>query len=324
MQLLNNYVMNEDEASLYEVEQLSKSLIKHNYSPEEIINLHRRALFELFPNIDHKHKLAMYFLIEAITYYGVAYQEVTTLRDSQDALKSEIAVAASMQASLLSTTIPCDESLDIGIKSVPASQMNGDYYHFFEGNDHSIGLVIADVVGKGVPAALCMSMIKYSLDSFPNELMYPKNILKNLNRVVERNVDASMFITMLCATYQPQINMFTYASAGHEPGFYFDGQTQTFNDLETKGLILGVLPHSTYKEYKIQFRKGDMLVLLTDGVTESKRDNEFIEREYLIQVIERFIHLPAQQMVNEVYRHFERLQDFELRDDFTLMILKHV
>src|SRR5690625_7867329 len=95
MQLLNNYVMNEDEASLYEVEQLSKSLIKHNYSPEEIINLHRRALFELFPNIDHKHKLAMYFLIEAITYYGVAYQEVTTLRDSQDALKSEIAVAAS-------------------------------------------------------------------------------------------------------------------------------------------------------------------------------------------------------------------------------------
>jgi len=324
MQLLNNYINNQDEASLYEVEQISKSLIKHKFFPEEIVSLHSRALFELFPNIDVPYKISMYFLLEAISYYGVAYKEIEALRASQNALKSEIAIAATMQESLLSTTIPCDKFIDIGVKSVPAEQMNGDYYHFFDGKDDSIGLVVADVVGKGVPAALCMSMIKYSLDSFPEHMMYPKKILKSLNRVVERNVDASMFITMLCATYQPETKIFTYATAGHEPGFYYDARTKTFKDMRTKGLILGVLPNTTYEQFNIRFNKGDMIVLLTDGVTESKYNDEFIEREYLTEVIEQVIHLPAQQIVNEVYRHFERLQDFKLRDDFTLMILKHV
>lgn len=324
MKLLNSYINQQDEASLYEIEQMSKAFIENKFLPEEIVNMHIQALFKLFPNIDDKYKLAMHFLLEAISYYGVAFNEVASLRDSQDALKSEIAVAASMQESLLSTTIPCEQLLDIGVKSVPASQMNGDYYHFFEGKDDTVGLLIADVVGKGVPAALCMSMIKYSLDSFPEQMMYPEKILKSLNRVVERNVDDSMFITMLCATYKLDTNMFTYASAGHEPGFYYEAQTKTFKDLQTRGLLLGVLPHSTYKEFKIQLKKGDMIILLTDGVTESKRRDEFIERQYLIKVFEQFIHLPAQQMVNEVYRHFERLQDFELQDDFTLIILKHV
>lgn len=324
MRLLNNYIQHQDEASLYEVEQISKALIENKYLPEEIVDLHIQAMFKLFPSINHQFKLAMHFLLEAITYYGVAYNEVESLRDTQDALKSEIAVAATMQDSLLSTTIPCEQLLDIGVKSVPAAQMNGDYYHFFEAQNDTVGLLIADVVGKGVPAALCMSMIKYSLDSFPENMMYPAKILKSLNRVVERNVDDSMFITMLCATYDPKTHRFTYATAGHEPGFYYDAKTNKFEDLQTKGMLLGVLPHSTYEEYEIQLDKGDMIILLTDGVTESKRKDDFIEREYLIKVFKQFIHLPAQQMVNEVYRHFERLQDFELQDDFTLIILKYV
>jgi len=165
--LLKDYIEHNNETSLYKVEQLSKSFIQKRYSPEEIINLHSQALTSLFPHFDKKQKSAMNFLLQAITYYGVAYQEVQSLRDTQDALKSEIALAASVQQSLLSTNIPCEQLIDIGVISVPASQMNGDYYHFFEGKDGSIGIVVADVVGKGIPAALCMSMIKYALDSFP-------------------------------------------------------------------------------------------------------------------------------------------------------------
>src|SRR5690625_6002661 len=76
-----------------------------------------------------------------------------------------------------------------------------------------------------------------------------------------------MFITMLCATYQPETKIFTYATAGHEPGFYYDARTKTFKDMRTKGLILGVLPNTTYEQFNIRFNKGDMIVLRSEEHT---------------------------------------------------------
>src|SRR5699024_5073946 len=87
---------------------------------------------------------------------------------------------------------------------VPLHQMNGDYYHFITGNDGSMGVAIADVIGKGVPAALSMSMIKYAMDSFDEEIMSPSAILRNLNAVVERNVASNMFITMFYGHFLPE------------------------------------------------------------------------------------------------------------------------
>src|SRR5690625_7405240 len=101
----------------------------------------------------------------------------------------------------------------IGVIIIPAHQMNGDYYHFIKEENGSIGIAIADVKGKGVPAALCMSMIKYSMDSFPDKSMTPSRILNSLNRVVERNVDPSMFITMFYTQLLPKEDKMIYSSA---------------------------------------------------------------------------------------------------------------
>src|SRR5690625_7168601 len=98
----------------------------------------------------------MQFLLETMIAYGLAYQEFQVLREEQLKLKSEISVAASMQDTFLATTKPKIEGIDIGVISVPAEQMNGDYHHFVKGKDGSLGVAIADVIGKGVPAALCM------------------------------------------------------------------------------------------------------------------------------------------------------------------------
>ncbi|UJL47050.1 PP2C family protein-serine/threonine phosphatase [Virgibacillus sp. NKC19-16] len=320
--LLKHYIETRDEQSLYGVEQVSKSFISNNILPEEIINLHIQALSDIYPNLSEEFQHSMDFLLEAMISYGLAHQEFQVLREEQMTMKSEISVAASMQDSLLHTTKPEIDGLDIGVISVPAHQMNGDYHHFIKGKDGSIGITIADVIGKGIPAALCMSMIKYSMESYPEESMYPKAILKNLNRVVERNVDASMFITMLHAQYLPTENTLQYASAGHEPGFFYNSETKVFEEITAKGLLLGVLPDTDYKQYERKLHKGDMVVLLTDGVTESKDGERFIEREEVLDVISQYAHLPAQEMVNRVYKHFERMQDFQLRDDFTLLILK--
>ncbi|RDW17177.1 phosphoserine phosphatase [Oceanobacillus arenosus] len=320
--LLKKYIVTQDEQSLYGVELVSKSFIKNNILPEEIISLHIQALGELYPDINLDVKHSMDFLLEAMISYGLALQEVQILREEQFALKSEISVAASMQDTLLGTTIPDVSGLDIGVISIPANQLNGDYHHFVKGNDGSIGIAMADVIGKGIPAALCMSMIKYAIDSYPEDKMSPKMILKNLNRVVERNVDPSMFITMIYSQYLPSESKLMYASAGHEPGFYYNAAKGTFEEIETEGLILGVLPDTDYKQYELEIHDQDMVIFLTDGVTECRDGERFIETEEVLNVITEYIHLPAQELVTNVYKHFERLQNFQLRDDFTLLILR--
>src|SRR5699024_11499251 len=98
----------------------------------------------------------MNFLLETIIDYTMPNQETQVLRNKQHALESAISVAAGMQNTLLGTKKPQIEGYDIGVISVPAHQMNGDYYHFVKGRDRSVGIAVADVKGKGVPAALCM------------------------------------------------------------------------------------------------------------------------------------------------------------------------
>lgn len=320
--LLRNYIEQCDEGALYKTELISKLFIKRNILPEEIVELHNQSLQELYPNEFEEINLSMKFLLEIMTSYGLAHQELQVLQEEQLKLKSEISVAANMQKTLLATKKPNITSLDIGAISVPAEQMNGDYYHFTEGQDGSLGIAIADVIGKGVPAALCMSMIKYAMDSFPELSMRPQAILRTLNRIVERDVDPSIFITMFYGQYQPHNSTFQFGSAGHEPGFHYDAAKDTFYEIQTKGLVLGVLPETSYQQYEFQVQKGDMIILLTDGVTECRQGERFIEVEEILAQIRQHADLSAQEIVNQVYKYFERLQNFQLKDDFTLIVIR--
>ncbi|MBU7596030.1 PP2C family protein-serine/threonine phosphatase [Metabacillus halosaccharovorans] len=322
-ELLRNYLNEQTETALYQGQKFSRKTIEHQIPPEEIISTHRKVLQELFPGIQKDVLASLDFLLEVMMGYGLAYQEHQSLRDQQLEIRSEIQIAANVQQTLLETTVPCIHSLDIGAISVPAKQMNGDYHHFVQ-DDQGISIAVADVIGKGIPAALCMSMIKYAMDSFPESRKNPNQILENLNRVVERNVDPSMFITMFYGMYNIEDHTFTYASAGHEPGFYFKADTQTFEDLDAKGLVLGIDQNYRYLQYQSKVEPGDMIVLLSDGVTESRTDEGFVERSAITELINRYKDLSAQEMVDKIYRHFEKMQDFQLRDDFTLIIMKRM
>ncbi|HZH58932.1 MAG TPA: PP2C family protein-serine/threonine phosphatase [Metabacillus sp.] len=322
-ELLRNYLKEQTETALYQGQKFSRKTIEHQIPPEEIISTHRKVLQELFPDIQKDVLSSFDFLLEVMMGYGLAYQEHQSLRDQQLEIRSEIQIAANVQQTLLETSIPCVDSLDIGAISVPAKQMNGDYHHFVH-DDQGISIAVADVIGKGIPAALCMSMIKYAMDSFPESRKNPNQILENLNRVVERNVDPSMFITMFYGMYNIKDHVFTYASAGHEPGFYFKAATQTFEDLDAKGLVLGIDQNYQYQQYQKKVESGDMIVLLSDGVTESRTDEGFVERTAITDLISQYKNLSCQEIVDKIYRHFEKMQDFQLRDDFTLIIMKRM
>jgi phosphoserine phosphatase RsbU/P len=321
-QILKNYLKEKDENALYLGQKFSRKAIEHTIPPEEMINLHRNTIKEIFPNLPKEYIDSFDFLLEVMIGYGLAYQEHQSLRFQQQELKSEIEIAASVQKSLLETTIPSVECLDIGAISVPSKQMNGDYFHFVSDESRNISVAIADVIGKGIPAALCMSMIKYAMDSLPDFRISPSGVLENLNRVVEQNVDMGMFITMLYGLYKTDDHIFTYSSAGHEPGFFYNKEKDDFIDMKTRGLVLGVDRRTKYRHFELKLNIGDMIILLSDGVTECRINDEFIEREEITAYIRKYYHLPAQEIVENVYQELERLQNFELRDDFTFIILK--
>lgn len=321
-EILENYIKSQSEQVLYQGQKFSRKSIEHKISPEEIISLHKMLMVDIYPDLPEEIIHSYDILLEVMIGYGLAYREHQSLRHKQQELRTEIEIAANVQQTLLGTKIPSVKHLDIGAISVPAKHMNGDYYHFVQDENDNISIAIADVIGKGIPAALCMSMIKYAMDSLPGGKYEPNEVLENLNRVVEQNVDPSMFITMFFGMYNTDNHSFTYSSAGHEPGFYYNAAKGEFTEIIAKGLLLGVDKKTKYSQYEKKVNPGDMIILLSDGVTECRSDEGFLEKEMLIMKIKKYIHLSAQEIVHNIYKDLEKLQHFQLRDDFTLIILK--
>lgn len=320
--LLFDYLQTKNEHSLYAAQQFSKKIIENNISPEGMASIHSSVLKELLPDLPKEVFESFDYLVEVMVGYGMAYREHKSLIDRQQEIESELEVAATMQQTFLPKSIPTIESVDMGIISVPASKVSGDYYHYVQDDNGCIGLAIADIIGKGIPAALCMSMIKYAMDSLPEQRLQPGALLESLNRVVEQNIDSNMFITMIYGSYDPREHDFYYSSAGHEPGFYYNANENKFYELETKGLVLGVTRETRFHEYHKKLESGDFIVLLSDGVTECRVGDRFIEREEITELIQQSIHLSSQEIVDHVYNELIKFQDFQLKDDFTLMILR--
>ncbi len=304
------------------VVRLKEKIIENNISPDVLVNWHKSMLVELFPDTRLEILDSLDFLLNIMEEYRKVFREAQNLRHLQQELRTEIEIAANVQNTLLETTIPIIPQLEIGAISVPARYMNGDYYHFVQDENGCIGFGIADVIGKGIPAALCMSMIKYAMDSIHEDHHLPSGVLRALNRVVEQNVDDSMFISMFYGLYNPFTQKLTYSSAGHEPGIYYDAQKESFEELYAKGLLLGINKNTDYIQLEKQVQIGDMIILFSDGVTECRTEKGFIERSYLIECIKEHIDLHPQNIVLNVFKHLEELQHFQLRDDFTLVILK--
>ncbi|OIJ15099.1 phosphoserine phosphatase [Anaerobacillus alkalilacustris] len=320
--IIEKYLKTGSQCSFHEARKFSVDITKRNVSPEDMVSLHVSVIKELLPNLPKEVVDTNDLLLEVMVSYGLAYQEHQSLRDRQKHLDSELAVAAKMQQELFPKVVPKTPKLDIGIKSVAASAVSGDYYHFIHDEQEHLGVAVADIIGKGVPAALCMSMIKYALDSLPELRLQPNALLENLNRVVEQNIGSNMFITMVFGSYDLNEHVFRYSGAGHEPGFYYCYSTGEFYDLTTKGLVLGLSKKAKFIEYEREVMENDLIILLSDGVTECRTDEGFLERVEIPRIIKKYIHLSAQEIVDSVYSELEKIQNYSLKDDFTLMIIR--
>lgn len=321
-EILFQYLEHQDEEILYSCEKLTREAMENQISPEEIVNLHRSVLEEYDVEIPPYIKLSFDVLLETMVGYGLAYLEHQSLRTEQKVLKNEIAQAETLQKTMMKSEVPVLDNVDFGVTSVAARQMSGDYYSFTEPTPLGVGVALADVIGKGIPAAFTISMIKYALAGIVETTPQPNIVLETLNQVAEENMDDNMFITMFYGLYEPEKHLFQYSSAGHELGLYYRDESQKFSDLYAKGLPLGVNSDAKYRTFSKHIHAGDILFIMSDGVTEARTADGFLDREALIDIFSEFVDLPAQKIAEAVYNKLIKLQNFELHDDFTIICIK--
>jgi sigma-B regulation protein RsbU (phosphoserine phosphatase) len=320
-ELLTSYLRDKSEDHLYEAQQMSRWMMEQKIPPEEMVSYHAEAVKSELPDLPPSVRDSFDVLIEMMIGYGISMREHESLLNRQKELEYEIEVAVGMQQTLLPDAPPDLPDLDIGVISVPAYRMSGDYYNFVDDGGGAVGVAISDIIGKGIPAALCMSMIKYAMDQFDHPLD-PSDILRRLNIVVERNVDPSMFITMVYGVYDIHNHRFRYAAAGHEPGFYFHAASGEYRDMTTRGLVLGVTKDITYEEYELRLDPGDAIILFSDGVTEARIDGRFLGRERFCELIAAHMDQPAQQAVETIYQELYEQANYEQKDDQTILIIR--
>ncbi|BAH41479.1 phosphoserine phosphatase [Brevibacillus brevis NBRC 100599] len=321
VKILRDYLSAQGEDQLYGAQQLGKWMLSQDISPEEITDLHAQALEQL-GEVPEFVRSSFSILTEVMIEYGNEHRSVNSWRNRHQQMESEIAVAKAMQQSLLPSEVPVYSELEIGVVSIAAKQISGDYYDFIEQSEGRFGVAIADITGKGMPAAMCMSMVKYGLDSLGQMELGPDEMLHHLNRIVGRNIDPSMFVTMMFGSYDSKKHCFRYAMAGHEPGFLYRSAEGKFYDLEGRGNALGLCPNSEYEVQEICLEINDVLILLTDGVTECKNNRYYLQREELVHHLQKEVGESAQKMANGLYNRLLLLSQFNLLDDYTMIVLR--
>lgn len=323
-QLLLEYVNTSNDDILSNCQTYSNEAIEDNVSPEEIVQLHLEIIRE--QNDLTKQQIVTSFdvLIEVIIGYGFTYRDYKKLLNKIKIHDKEMDVASSLQQTMLKPQIPQFDSIQIGAISVPAQKVSGDYFNLIDHNDGTMSFAVADVIGKGIPAALAMSMIKFGMDSYGHSQL-PSDGLKRLNRVVEKNVNQNMFVTMFYGLYEEINNMLYYSSAGHEPGYIYRDQSGEFEEMTERGIVLGVHKHTRYKQSEIKIELQDMIIVFTDGVTELRNQkNEFIKTKDLLNMIKEHKQLHPQDIVQILYEELVKLQNPNKRDDLTILIVKRV
>ena len=221
-----------------------------------------------------------------------------TLRQ-KEALEREVEIAREVQRELLPRGYPIVRGLEIAGACIPAIGVGGDYYDFLPLQDERIGLVIADVSGKGIPAALLMAGLQASVRSLALPGVSPCEINRRLNDMLDQSTSASRYATLFFGLYDPADRSLHYSNAGHFPPIHLGAHGAAY--LSQGGLPIGLMPSSLYGEGRRELGVGDLLALYTDGVVETpNRDGEEFGNVRLVEILTRHQQAPLSELLSYV------------------------
>ncbi|WP_399317800.1 PP2C family protein-serine/threonine phosphatase [Trichocoleus sp. FACHB-69] len=335
-------------------EQLSRYLgsdIKLFGTPILVKNAERGRLYVFSRDpkyiwTDTRQKLVR--LVADQTGVAIANDELTVELRQKERLDRELEIGADIQRHLLPRQCPNIQGVELAAKCQTASRVGGDYYDFIPANydqlrpkkntDSEIdtvqglcvpwSVVIGDVMGKGVPAGLIMTMTRGMLRTEVLNRHTPAKILQHLNRVMYADLENShRFVTLFYSEYDPQTRILSYSNAAHNPPLLWQASTRTIKRLDTWGMLIGLDADSQYEDAQVHLCPGDTIIYYTDGFTDAANQNgDRFDEENLSRAFQWACqHCNSPQAILDYL--FERVQQFigssnRNGDDMTLVVMQ--
>jgi phosphoserine phosphatase RsbU/P len=274
---------------------------------------------------------------------GVAIEndELTVELRKKERLDRELEIGAEIQVRLLPRQCPTIHGAELAARCLTANRVGGDYYDFIPASYDQIrskkdgssatgrwSLAIGDVMGKGVPAGLIMTMTRGMLRAEVLNGHTPARILQHLNRVMYADLENSnRFVTLFYSEYDPKTRLLSYSNAAHNPPFLWQAANHTLRQLDTPGMLIGLDADTQYQDAQVQLEAGDILMYYTDGFTDAANQNgERFDEDNLIKAFQWACqHCPDPQSILDYL--FEQVQAFigatsRNTDDMTLIVMK--
>lgn len=269
--------------------------------------------------------LGFVFLLCCLGY--VAAAQSLQKEERLAAIHKELEIARQIQAGLLPDHQATIAGLRIATRYVPVSSVAGDFYDFLQTDGTGLGVLIADVAGHGVPAALSASMVKIAIRAQAERAGRPAEVLAGMNSILCGNVQGQ-FVTAGYVYLDVEKNQLAYAGAGHPPLLVWRSREKKAVAIEENGLFLGAFPGCAYTSVTSNFEPGDRCVLFTDGILEAPNpEGEEFGNERLLDFLASNAHLPAQEFCDSLLARIEqwcgRRENEDQHDDLTLVAVDY-
>lgn len=263
-------------------------------------------------------------LLKAVAAQAAAAIENTRLLEEAaeaDKLEREVQTAADVQQRMIPQTPPSVPGIDLASVYVPCYTLGGDFFDFITLPDDNLGLAIADVSGKGVPASLTMAMVRSFLRAQVDNVYYLYEVVKRINLLACRDVRPGEFVTLFYGVLDARTRRFTYCNAGHPPAMLLrNGEVQ---ELRADNMVLGVDPDENYTQSFEELRSGDALLLYTDGLPDGRNfADEAFGRQRVIEALRQGGETAEEIAQNVLWAQRKFVGMAKRTDDVTMIVVK--
>ena len=254
---------------------------------------------------------------------------ITNARLYAEAMKGariaeQIKLAGVIQRRMIPKQAPVMDRLDISATYIPCFDVGGDFYDFIKIDDDRIAIIIADVIGKGIPAAIMMSSFRGSARAYFDDAkgQYLLNIINKINKTTCRECRNGEFITMFAAIINVKTMTMTYCNCGHEPAILI--RKNKFSDLDKGGLVLGIEENFNYEYDTVKLADDDCILFYTDGLIDAANfDGQLWTRENLLKAVTQFTNGAARHIVKNILTYRRRFVGLAKQvDDTSLIAIK--
>ena len=294
-------------------------ILLHDYDSPR----HMHSGLRIFHNLSAM--LCFAFVVYVIQRYIEQREALAeTVQQQRDALMQDVELAAQVQRLFLPVGKPAIAGLQIAGMMKPARGVSGDYYDYIPMDAHSIQVVIADVSGKGVPAALLMSATAAAMQLEANHNRNMLGVVERLNAGIRSVSDGVRYVTLLLAEIDARKQTVNYVNCGHNPALLFRAKTGTLTSMDSSCPPIGIFPEEMCELASADLITGDVLVFYTDGLTEAQNQlGEEFGIERLSAIVRRGSSLSAEELMVDIFRNAaEFCNETGFNDDVTILVVK--